>query len=216
MGKSNSFLQDSTIGVFDSIDDDQFDCISPLTSWTWCLQWGRQGCWFHFAPQNFAPPFWNSAKKQEMWWKSVDHNENNPSEVKDLTWDLHQRMKISDTILKSSVESEVGFFSHLDLSRREGSWLKALPPNGAYLFLLILIFIDTCCCPRNEWAWGKKRTGPCKGQQTHPGSAARPPGCRPCSQPLSSPPQPQPSLSSSSASPVWGGSEFVRGLLLPC
>lgn len=35
------------------------------------------------------------------------------------TWDLHQRMKISDTILKSSVESESGFFSHLDLDHEK-------------------------------------------------------------------------------------------------
>lgn len=31
------------------------------------------------------------------------------------TCDLHQRMKISATILKSSVESATGCFSHLDL-----------------------------------------------------------------------------------------------------
>ena len=31
------------------------------------------------------------------------------------TLDLHQRMKISATILKSSVESALGSFSHLDL-----------------------------------------------------------------------------------------------------
>lgn len=34
-----------------------------------------------------------------------------------LTWDLHQRMKISATILKSSVESAFGSLSHLDLER---------------------------------------------------------------------------------------------------
>ncbi len=38
---------------------------------------------------------------------------------RELTWDLHQRMKISDTILKSSAESESGCFSHLDLVKSQ-------------------------------------------------------------------------------------------------
>lgn len=45
------------------------------------------------------------------------HNDREKQNSDKLTCDLHQRMKISATILKSSLESESGSFSHRDLER---------------------------------------------------------------------------------------------------
>lgn len=62
-----------------------------------------------------------------------------------LTWDLHHRMKISATILKSSVESASGSFSHLDLERdtsRSDVLHKAEENPGE-------LPVVTCCCPRS-------------------------------------------------------------------
>lgn len=70
----------------------------------------------------------------------------------------------------------------------------------------------TCCCPRNGWAWDRKRTDLCRAPQTHPEWEAPPPGCRPCRQLSEAPPPPPPSPSSSSASPAWAESEFSAGL----
>lgn len=65
-----------------------------------------------------------------------------------LTWDLHHRMKISATILKSSVESASGSFSHLDLER-DTSRLDVLHnaqenPGSPGDWPVV-----TCCCPRS-------------------------------------------------------------------
>lgn len=43
-----------------------------------------------------------------------------------LTWDLHQRINISATILKSSLESESGSFSHLDLQYQRNFNLQSV------------------------------------------------------------------------------------------
>lgn len=61
-----------------------------------------------------------------------------------LTWDLHHRMKISATILKSSVESASGSFSHLDLERdtSRSDVLHKAEENPE-------LPVVTCCCPRS-------------------------------------------------------------------
>lgn len=125
-----------------------------------------------------------------------------------LTWDLHQRIKISATILKSSVESASGSFSHLDLEWTT-TWSRDINlrhiscGNGAQSIRNIgglsspntpSFWYCTCCCPHSGWAWGRRRTGLCRAQRTHPGWAARPPGCHLCCRPLGAPLQIQPTF----------------------
>lgn len=52
----------------------------------------------------------------------------------------------------------------------------------------------TCCCPHSGWAWGRRRRGLCRAQQTHPGWAAQPPGCHLYCQPSAAPLQLQPAF----------------------
>lgn len=114
-----------------------------------------------------------------------------------LTWDLHHRMKISATILKSSVESASGSLSHLDLEqhmKRSDLWHKAQVEWRKRLRWSVCLLICTCCCPHSGWAWGSRRRGPCKGQQTHPGWAAQLPGYHLCCRPSAAPLQQRPSF----------------------
>lgn len=123
-----------------------------------------------------------------------------------LTCDLHQRINISATILKSSLESASGSFSHLDLQVKTLTHQLHLLPTLKWnrLFISELCTL-ACCCPRSGSAWDKRHKGPCRGRRTHPGWAARPPGCPLDRQPSAALPQTPPSLSSSSASPASAG-----------
>lgn len=74
----------------------------------------------------------------------------------------------------------------------------------------------TCCCPHSGSAWGRRHTGPCRGQQTRLGWGAQPPGYPPCHQSSAAPPPAQSSPPSSSASPGWGWSGFEAGQAWLC
>lgn len=119
-------------------------------------------------------------------------------------------MNISATILKSSLESESGSFSHRDLQKHTNT---DAPPSTSWDRTRTT---PTCCCPRSGWAWGKRRTGPCRALQTRPGSAARPPACPPYCLPSEAPLRRPPSPSFSSASPTWARSGSSAGPLGPC
>lgn len=65
----------------------------------------------------------------------------------------------------------------------------------------------TCYCPHNEWAWGRKRRGLCREQQTHPGWATRPPGCHLYHRPSAAPLQPQPTFAAHEQ--LISGNQFI-------
>lgn len=70
----------------------------------------------------------------------------------------------------------------------------------------------TCCCPHNGWAWGRRRRGLCRAQQTHPGWAARPPGCRLYCRPSAAPLQPRPRYAAHQQL-VYGSQRMIRNVL---
>lgn len=76
--------------------------------------------------------------------------------------------------------------------------------------------LHTCCCPHSGSAWGRRHRGPCRGQQTHLGWGAQPPGCPPCHRSSAAPPPAQSSPPSSLASPGWGWSGFEAGRAWLC
>lgn len=74
--------------------------------------------------------------------------------------------------------------------------------------LFFLCWYCTCCCPHNGWAWGRRRRGLCRAQQTHPGWAARPPGCHLYCRPSAAPLQPQPSFAAHQQ--LISSNQFIR------